>query len=241
MALRLTERDTQILRHVARYRLTTLATVWTLYFKPEGKSEEAAKSTLRRLWQDDAAYLAAQPLYGHGKAVYYHLTPAGAAALGFPDPARIGHGFDKADVRATHYGRLLFCCHGAQPRPKFTAEEFDACFPDLRAPGTELAARFFVDAYYLDVDDEGVNRLGLILVDTGRDLVDLARRTLGSLRSSLGEFFAARRVAVALVFASDQKVRHTRYALTAKPIEEGLRVVLDAQPALHDLLVTTAS
>src|SRR5262249_3518377 len=157
-------------------------TVWSCFFKDEGKSQEAAKSTLRRLWQEDPPLLASQPLTGVGNAVYYHLTPEGAAALGFAEPKRIGHGFAKADVRAMHYGRLLFCCHGEQPRPKFTAEEFDLCFPGLRAPGTELFARFFVDAYYLDVDPEGIKRLGLILVDTGRDLVELARRTLGSLR-----------------------------------------------------------
>ncbi len=239
MAIRLTARDLRILRHVARYRVTTLETVWSCFFKSEGKSQEAAKSTLRRLWQEDPPYLASQPLSGFGKAVYYHLTPAGAAALGFAEPLRIGHGFDKADVRALHYGRLLFCCHGERPRPKFTAEEFDACFPGLRVPGSELFARFFVDAYYLDVDPDGVKRLGLILVDTGRDLLDLARRTLGALKASLADFFAAERMAVALVFASDQKLRHTRFALKAHPIEAGIRVVLDAQPALRELLVTS--
>jgi hypothetical protein len=239
MPLRLQDRDLRILRHVARYRLTTLETVWLCFFKAEGKSQEAAKSTLRRLWQDETPYLASQPLTGFGKAVYYHLTPEGAAALGFAEPKRIGHGFDKADVRAAHYGRLLFCCHGEPRRPKFTPEEFDACFPGLRAPGTELFARFFVDAYYLDVDPDGVQRLGLILVDTGRDLVDLARRTLGALRAALAEFFAAERMAVALVFASDHKLRHTRFALAAHPIDAGIRVVLEAQPALRDLLVTS--
>ena len=59
----LTERDEEILRHVARYRLTTTEALRRLFFpdaKPGGE-----KNVLRRLTGE---YLQPQPLYG--KRVY---------------------------------------------------------------------------------------------------------------------------------------------------------------------------
>lgn len=239
MGLRLTERDERILRHIARYRLTTLETVARLYFEPEGKTLEAAKSTLRRLWQDEEPLIESKPLTGKGREVYYHLGTAGARALGLPDPERMAHGFDKLEVRATHVGRLYFCCHGEAPRPKFTAEEFDQFFPGYRAPGSDLQARFFQDAYYLDTSD-GVRRLGRILVDNGRDLVATAARLVEQVEAMFPEFLAADRFALALVFATEAKCDRARFTLRNQPLRDGLPlfVVLDHQPVLKDILAT---
>ena len=148
MALYLPEREHRILDHVARYRLSTVEVIHRLYFKPENLSLGATHSTLARLRKDPTrAYLASQKLYGTGRAMYFHLTERGAAYLGVPPT--IGHGFDDLHIRAHYLGRLLFSC-GRIQRPKFSLSEFDAIWPGLLEPGSELRKRFYSDAYFLD-------------------------------------------------------------------------------------------
>lgn len=239
MAVRLQERDERILRHLARYRLSTPEIIFNLYFKPEGhKSTEGMKSTLRRLWKDpESAFLDSKKLYGSGRDVYYHLTPQGASYLGFANATDIGHGFDKMDVRARHLGCLLFACGGETPRPKFTVEEFQTCFPGTLERGTDFYARFFSDAYFLD-DRDGVRRLGRLLVDTGGDTTKVLQRAAETAVATLPRFVAAGRFSLALVLPTAEKLRRVRQHMRQAPLDPPIPFLLDEQPGILPLLAT---
>jgi len=238
MAVQLQPRDERILRHLARYRLSTPDVIFNLYFKPDGHTSlEGMKSTLRRLWQDrDGAYIASQKLYGSGRDVYYHLTPHGAAYLGFPEPEAVGKGTDKMDVRARHYGCLLFCC-GEVPRPKFTLEEFEACFPGTLERGGDLRVRFYSDAYFL-AEENGVRRLGRLLVDTGGDPRKVLERALETAQDTVPRFVDAGRFALAMVLPTPQKLTRLKQHLRLFPLKPSVPVILEEQAALLPLLAT---
>jgi hypothetical protein len=234
MAIRLQDRDRQILRHIGRYRLSTPEIVHRLFYEPEGADLEAAKSTLRRFWQDpENTYIESASLYGQGREVYYYLTPLGARTIGIPEPQKVG--VPDMEFRARLLGCLLFCC-AKTPRPKFTVEEFEACFPGVMEDGSELQKRFFHDAYYLDVDESGVRRLGRIIVDGGRNAVETAQRAVNTAAETVPRFVYGSRFALALVFPNDQKLRRVRHALHSRPLEPEVRLIFEAQPDVGPLV-----
>ena len=74
--LRLTERDEQLLRHLAEFRSVSLPVFEAIF----GLTTDAAKSNLRRLMGCKPALIRSRPLYG--RHVYYQLTYAGTRRLG---------------------------------------------------------------------------------------------------------------------------------------------------------------
>jgi hypothetical protein len=202
--MQITERDEDILRHVARYRLTTSEVLRRLYFasaKPGGE-----KNVLRRLTGD---YLQPRPLYG--KRVYYQLTPAAAMTLGESEESAAPLG-PQALVRL--YGTLAFCCLGKTLKPVFTRAEFLQAFPGF-ADRLDLGQTHF----YLDDDGQTV-RLGQILVEQGGEylrLLNKCRRLIERGREVPGfqEIIADELFVIALVIAEESK-RDMLYAQLRK-------------------------
>lgn len=221
--MQITERDTDILRHVARYRLTTSEVLRRQYFptaKPGGE-----KNVLRRLTGD---YLQARPLYG--KRVYYQLTAAAARTLGESEEHSLPHG-PQALVRL--YGTLAFCCLGARARMVFTRAEFIHAFPSF-ADRLDLGQSHF----YLD-DDGRTVRLGQILVEQGGDylrLLNKCRRLVERGREipGLRDIIADELFVMALVIAETSK-RDMLYAQMRKnPLPVWCRV--EVVPTLGQLM-----
>ncbi|MCP5127494.1 MAG: hypothetical protein H6973_18225 [Gammaproteobacteria bacterium] len=156
----LTERDEEVLKHVARYRLTTTDALRRLFF-PEAKPG-GEKNIVRRLTGD---YLQPQPLYG--KRVYYQLTPKAAKVLGESEESATPFG-PQALVRL--YGVLAFCCLGKTIRPVFTRTEFIQAFSGF-AQALDLGQNHF----YLDFDGK-TTRLGQILVEQGGEYQRLVNK-----------------------------------------------------------------
>lgn len=231
----LTALELDILRHVARYRLSTPPIIHRLCAEPAGVPISSTYAALSRLQNHrHRAYLASAKLYGSGRQIYLHLTPDGAEHLGLP--AEIGHGFHDLHAKAHHLGRLLFCC-GRHHRPKFSLQEFDELFPGYLEPSSALRKRFLSDAYFLD-DTHGVRRLGRVLVDTAANTMKSVQRALTVAAETLPEFVHDGRFALAVVFPTEGKRRHFRYQLSNAAPSIDVHVLLDVQPALLPLVVT---
>jgi len=209
----LTERDEEILKHVARYRLTTTEALRRLFFpdaKPGGE-----KNVLRRLTGE---YLQPQPLYG--KRVYYQLTPTAAKTLGETEESATPFG-PQALVRL--YGVLAFCCLGNTVKPVFTRTEFIQAFSRF-ADLLDLGQNHF----YLDSDGRTV-RLGQILVEQGgeyqrllnkcRKLIDRGRELPGFQEIIADELFV-----IAIVLAEDSKREMLQAQLRKNPLPVWCRV-----------------
>lgn len=211
--MELTERDYEILRHVARYRLTTTDALRRLFFadaKPGGE-----KNVLRRLVGD---YLATQALYG--KRVYYQLTPLAAKTLGEPEEITTPFG-PQALVRL--YGVMAFCCLGKNTKQVFTKTEFIKAFSgfsDLLDLGQTH--------YYLDYDGR-TTRFGQILVEQGGEsqrIINKCRKIVERSREipQLQEIIADDLFVIAIVLAEDSKRQMLMTQLQKNPLSVWCRI-----------------
>ncbi len=172
--LRLSDRDQEILDHVARYRMTTREVVHELFFRDA--EVNAATKVLTRLLVGGC--LSRYRL--HDTHAYWTLSLRTARQRGLHAKTAEALGYE-ASIH--HYGILLFCCAGPTKRTILTRLEFQSRFPQLfdrhllRAP------------YYID-EQEGQQRLGLVLIDGGVDLVRLVRKCHAAIhrRSSMPAF-----------------------------------------------------
>ena len=235
MSIRLQERDAQILTHLGRYRITTPEVLFRLFFSDQ--TEEAMKSTLKRLRRKDGAFVESAKLYPRGNQVYYHLGLAGAAHLGLSERAAQPIADHETLVRTL--GHVLFSCAGPSLRPKFSAEEFRRVFPGALVEGSAIARRFPYDAYYLDVDELGVRRLGRMLVENGgSELVTRAKSVVREDEEVLASFILEGRYTLALVVASETKADAVRRQLARAALSEmrPVRVLIEAHEPLLGLL-----
>lgn len=239
VAVRLKERDERILRHVSRYRVSVPDVLMRLFFA--GQTEEAMKSTLKRLRRKESALLASAKLYARGNEVYYHLTPAGAASVGSSE--KTAHALTDHEQLVRAFGQLLFCCGGEVLRPKFSAEEFDRAFPGMRVEGSPLARRFPYDAFFLDVDDIGTRRLGRVLIDNGgAEVLFRARAAVREDDEVLRQFVAEGRYTIAILVATESKAEQVRRQAATRPLGEArpVRCVVEWHEALAGLLTAGA-
>lgn len=119
----MTPRDEQILRHVARHRLTIRPVLQRLFFK----SPDAAGNVVARLLK---AGLLESSKFPDGFS-YYQLTEEGAKAIGLAEPPRIRdeHGLHAA------LASLWFCAMDEGPRLLLTAAEEQKLL-GVNAPGS---------------------------------------------------------------------------------------------------------
>lgn len=213
----LTERDEAILRHVARYRLTTTEVLRRLFFptaKPGGE-----KNVLRRLTGD---YLQTQPLYG--KRVYYQLTPLAANTLGEREESATPFG---AQALLRLYGTLAFCCLGNTLKEVFTRAEFIQAFSSF-ADRLDLGQHHF----YLDHDGRTA-RLGQILVEQGGEslrLLNKCRKLIERWRElpGLQAIIADELFVLTLVVAEESKRDRLYGQLRKAPLSVWCRVAVIA-------------
>ena len=214
----LTERDEEILRHVARYRVTTTEALRRIFF-PETKPG-SEKNVLRRLIGE---HLQSQPLYG--KKVYYQLTPSSAKALGESDECATPFG-PQALVRL--YGVMAFCCLGKAMKQVFTKAEF---IKEFAAFGQSLDLG--QNHFYLDYDGK-TTRLGQIMVDQGAEyqhLINKCRKLIEKGRELPGfqEIIANELFVIAIVLTEDSKrdMLHAQMRKNPLPVWSRVEVVSD--------------
>lgn len=158
MAAKLTNRDLDILHHVARFRLTTRDIVGRLFFSDATAS--AVGKVLARLisggWLRQRR-LAAQ-------VSYFVLGQAAIRLLNVPPSAR--RPFTEQSFPLA-YGYLAFCIE--RDLQRLTAAEFQRQFPDL------CRERSPAGGYYLDARTSPC-RLGTVLLDRGNPPKNLLRK-----------------------------------------------------------------
>ena len=234
MAIRLQPRDIDILGVPARHHFVTNEVLQRFF---PHQTEEARKSTLKRLRRKDQPYLQQAKLYACGNEVYYFLTAAGAKYIGAPES--LTKPVDNDDIRGRLLGQLLYCYLGPVVRLKFTTAEFAKAFPGVLVEGSDLAKRFDYGGYHLDVDEAGDRRLGRMLVQSGgSDLLVRAKEFVRQDERELERFVVEGRYTLALITASEAKAAQLRQQVALRPLGDirPVRVVVEAYEQLQGLL-----
>lgn len=163
--LRLSVRDKLILQHVSRHGLTTSEALHARFFAEQ--SQEAVKSTLKRLCggSPSQAVLSPEPL--DGRRVCYRLTVQGAHTLG-ERRFRVRPLGNRA--KAERYAVLWFICID-QPGTRSLLNPRE--FPDQFPLGPQRLPRAH---FYLEQTPAGRAELGYLLVDYQSDPRRIVRR-----------------------------------------------------------------
>ena len=202
----------QVLDQLKRYRVTTKELLERVVFlTPEDRKhyQNVIHRTLMKKGLIESHAF-------RGATVYYQLTAQGAREIDAPPDAHkslsLGRFYEL-------YAELLFCCYDqTKPHPKLTTEEFNHWFPDRLEKNRWLPGAYFID------EEEGVRRLGRILVDTAKNLANARDAALNEVATLGEDFLAERRFTVAVVAPSRGAARDAQACM--KPIKErGVRVV----------------
>jgi hypothetical protein len=162
----LTDRQRDLLQHIARYRVTTVEAVdRLLYVGKSGKSSPvAALNLLRRLVDGD--YLAA-PYRILGRN-YYHLSAHGARYVGVSRRAVI----DTPAVLRERYTLLAFCVLQPQLRRYLPPDEFAKGYPEIaKQEGIDPSHQHFFQTRHA-----GKQVLGQALIDIAADPPRVVRK-----------------------------------------------------------------
>lgn len=209
--IRLTERDREILGHIARYRITTVQAVQRLFFA--SLQQEAAESTLRRL--REAGFIESRRLFETAR--YYYLTKLATHTLGKAESLARRPGSQSV---STNFGVLAFCCLMPKLRELFTLDEFRTEYAPLFEPGLPSTH------YYVDEDQAGVRRLGWIEIDGGADVRRLVRKCHHRVNRRLDlpafrELIREKNFVVAILTGNPEKAATIRAALESdRPLVE---------------------
>ncbi|TWU64519.1 hypothetical protein V7x_00630 [Crateriforma conspicua] len=191
--IRLQHRDHAILRHIARYRMTTAETLHEMFFA--GKGADAVTSTLRRLREAD--YVCSSDL-APPRRCYYRLTARATRAIGVAPSLSRPLGEQALPIR---YAVLRHC--SKSKRQFLTADEFCSEFSECVATGLPN------EPYCLHDDGESPG-LVFLLVDLGADvgrIVRKCRKALGERKRILGfrDLIEGKAFSVNVLTARDEK------------------------------------
>ena len=185
-AVRLSDRDLKILRHVAKFRMTTQDALHARFFA--GQQRDAVKSTLRRLCGRGSAgyFLKSEPL--DARRVYYRLTTRATNLLGIAEDVARPLGIQS---RIRRYAILwLMCIDDSAVRNPFNLRQFPEHF-------SVVADRLPRSHFYIEELPGDKTQLGFAVVDTGRHRQRVFRNTFSTMkrfleRGWLDDFIAAR-------------------------------------------------
>ncbi len=226
-------RDERILRHVTRYRLTTLDVVHHLFFEPEGKCKETARTVVRRLRKHEPekgrpALLMRTTLVGRQPC--YHLTPLAARMLGVPSAptALIG-----THARPIAYGVLLFCCLSDEPRRCESRAAMQDLYPEI-APCFRPGQNFF-----LRTDQAGVERFGQIYVDLGAEARPFIRKVLKAYRRHCKhpEFLSKHDEHFSFAIVTHSKSKRDALIRAARDLGVKVPITIAVRPLLADVVM----
>jgi len=162
--LQMSNRDLEILRHVAQFRRTTFLILHRRFYSEQKK--DAVKSTLRRLCGKKSKYRLLETERWNARCLVYRLTAAGARLIGASEELARPLG---RQARVSRLAELLFF-HGQEERKvRLISNEQLRQFLQLTAQ--RLPRRGF----FLEETSQG-ELLGYLLVDHGGDARRIARK-----------------------------------------------------------------
>ena len=167
-------RDQFVLKHVARYTVTTMAALTTIACF-EDSNRHIIKNVIRRL--RNGGYLASSRYVG---GTYYYLTKRGGAAIG--EDQTVGKPL-KPEPLIRAIAIITYCCLSEPKQSLITTDEFKRYFPDCWRPGIRVN-------YYIDTTTEQP-RLSFVRVDFGKthkanQLLHSCNRDIAKLLNSPG-------------------------------------------------------
>lgn len=223
----------QVLDHLARYVITTREILERVIFRSE-EDLKSFENVIHRMLMGKGL-LKSEKLLG-GPRVYYQLTEEGAADADAPPES---HKALNPMRFAELYGELLFCCQDQEkPRPKFTTAEFNYWFPHRLKAHQRLPGPYFLDV------DQDVRRLGRIVVDTTKNLLQTAETALEKTAEFGADFLEERRFTLAVVCQNKGSER-TALTLLKEIQARGVRVTTtpcrDLVPMLAAAKTTAAA
>jgi len=215
-----------VLHHIARYRLSTFATMSRLS-ELSGLNPRSLRERLREYC--DFGELSSAAL--HAGVRYWFLTPQGATRCGL-DESRSGPLSETAKIRA--YALLLFCCGSDRPRYRLTADELSSRFPALHRPGMP-------GTYYLEPAESGC--IGLTRIDAGHSgrwdrIVQSVRDDIALHRKLPGfrQLIQSRRFEITVLTVLPAKAERIASDLLSLPEMKHVPVHVVAQPELLPLI-----
>ena len=197
----LTERDREMLGHVARYRIATDAIFRTIFFPGVRDNGPPRKVAVRLV---ESKYL--REFRFKGTSCYYVLAPRGARFLGLkPKEPRPFTEQSLPGALAVAY----YCATRAIKR--FTAREFGERFPELCRPGLRCSN------YFIEETEKGL-RLGFFLLDRGTT----PRRMRGKIRNVIRQRYALKPFASLIQAGRFQIIVITGYQTKQRELEADL-------------------
>lgn len=251
---KLTERDLDILRHVARHRITTRAVLRRWICRTEDATKKvlsalaaplppASLTKKERKKHADGFYLQTADL-GVGRHRCYHLTRLGVQTLGKSESAAHGLG---PQALPMHYAALVHCClNSKRLRVLLTRDEFHPTLERLRTavlpsePVADSRNIAYEPAYYF-ASEGSRTRLTRIVFDLGAHCAQIADKCHGLAgelrrRSPLLAALADRGAfALCVLTHEDDKRNALHEALSKTPIKN-VHVAIDVIPLLADLV-----
>ncbi len=150
-AIKLQDRDNEILDFIKRYRMATREILHRQFFD-DSELNAVTKITTKLI---DANYLLSYPLYGNSK--YFVLGPVGAKARGLP--LRVAKAIGPQAL-LVQYGLLEYCQAGNSHRERLTVSELQKLYKGILQRGIEPAN------YVTDATGD-VSKLQFVRVDGG--------------------------------------------------------------------------
>lgn len=217
-----------LLRHIARYRLSTFAIMAKL-FQLGGKEAYRLRQLLKQA--STTGDLASKTL--HNQSRYWFLTRKGADRLHLGEN-RSGPLSDRAKIRA--YALLLFCCNPTKLRHRLEADELSSHFPNLHRSGMPSTYCFAPD---------GDRRITLVRVDAGqqgrwdRIISTVQKDVTQHLRTpGFRQLIDSNRFSIAVVTVLQRKAHRIAEALNTLPDFPRVPLEIVAHPELLHLTTT---
>ena len=221
------ERDTALMKFIARYRVATNEVFHKRFFA--GQQPNAVTKVTLRLCRSE--HLRKFPLW-HPRT-YFTLGPVGAQQLGLPVSRTRPLG---PQSLPTEYGVLSYATRGQQLRKRLTSRELLEQFPDLPAR--------IVDQPWCQKPGSDPATLELVRVDLGGKPDHVARKCAADISeqsdaSVLRSLMRDQRLSLVIVTGTTAKAASIQESLGRRFWPDGLQIRLAVVPDLLPLIART--
>ena len=220
---RFNDRDSDILEHIVRYRMSTPEILHKLFFS-DSELNAVTKVTSRLVKN---GFLNRYDLHS-GKS-YFSVGPNSARMYGFAAKKcrEIG---EQAII--SEYGMLQYCCLSPIPRERLLVSEL------LDEIGNIAGKKLRPATFYIDIQD-GVSRLACMRVDHGGPPPHVVRKCRTDLESlvanaAIADYVRRQRFVMAVITCNEQKVRFIQDSIARQtwPIQFRVEAVPDLTPLI---------
>lgn len=223
-APRFSDRDSDILEHVVRYRMTTREVLHKLFFS-DSEPNAVTKVTSRLVRN---RFLTRFDLHS-GKS-YYSVGPNAARIYGYTQRKCKQLG---PQALVENYAILQYCMQGNTPRERLHVSELQVHLGSLTGKNLELSK------FYIDTED-GIPMLACMRVEHGSDVAHTVRKCRADLEqlarhSKIHQLIQHQRFLMAIIASTQAKVEGIKTSIARQTWP--IRIRVEAVPDLLPLVV----